>query len=56
MDARVSEIESRLKRQLPENIQITSVEPVSSQVKSSVKRRNLRGKTKKRQNARSRES
>lgn len=33
----VSEIETRLKRQLPENIQITSVEPVSSQVKSSVK-------------------
>jgi radical SAM-linked protein len=33
----VSEIETRLKRQLPENIQIISVEPVSSQVKSSVK-------------------
>ena len=33
----VSEIETRLKRQLPENIQITSVEPVSSQVKTSVK-------------------
>ena len=33
----VSEIETRLKRQLPENIQIISVEPISSQVKSSVK-------------------
>ena len=33
----VSEIETRLKRQLPENIQIISVEPVSSQIKSSVK-------------------
>lgn len=33
----VSEIETRLKRQLPENIQIISVEPVSSQVKSFVK-------------------
>ncbi|MHC4138528.1 MAG: DUF2344 domain-containing protein, partial [Planctomycetota bacterium] len=27
----------RLKKQLPENIQVTSVEPVSNQVKSSVK-------------------
>ena len=33
----VSEIETRLKRQLPENIQIISAVPVSSQVKSSVK-------------------
>ena len=52
----VSEIETRLKRQLPENIQITSVEPVPSQVKSYVKRRNLRGKTKRGQNASSREN
>ncbi|MHC4321298.1 MAG: TIGR03936 family radical SAM-associated protein [Planctomycetota bacterium] len=33
----VSELETRLKKQLPENIQITSVEPVSSKVKSTVK-------------------
>ena len=33
----VSELETRLKKQLPENIQVTSVEPVSNQVKSSVK-------------------
>ncbi len=33
----VSEIVTRLKGQLPENIQVTSVEPVSSHVKSSVK-------------------
>ena len=33
----VSEIETRLKKQLPENIQVASVEPVSSHVKSTVK-------------------
>jgi len=32
-----SEIETRLKKQLPENIQITSVEPISNHVKSTVK-------------------
>ncbi|GAX62061.1 hypothetical protein SCALIN_C28_0263 [Candidatus Scalindua japonica] len=33
----VSDIETRLKKQLPENIQVTSVEPVPSHVKSTVK-------------------
>ena len=33
----VSELETRLKKQLPENMQITSVEPISSKVKSTVK-------------------
>ncbi|MFV1974783.1 MAG: TIGR03936 family radical SAM-associated protein [Candidatus Scalindua sp.] len=33
----VSEIETRLKKQLPENIQIASVESISSHVKSTVK-------------------
>ena len=33
----VSELETRLKKQLPENMQITSVEPITSKVKSTVK-------------------
>jgi len=33
----VSELETRLKKQLPEDMQITSVEPISSKVKSTVK-------------------
>ena len=33
----VSELETRLKKQLPENIQVTSVKPISSHVKSTVK-------------------
>ncbi len=32
-----SELETRLKKQLPENMQITSVEPISTKVKSTVK-------------------
>ena len=32
-----SELETRLKKQLPENMQITSVEPITSKVKSTVK-------------------
>ncbi len=33
----VSEIETRLKNQLPKNLQVTSVEPISNKVKPSVK-------------------
>ena len=33
----VAELETRLKKQLPENIQITSVEAITSKVKSTVK-------------------
>ncbi|MCP4269394.1 MAG: DUF2344 domain-containing protein [Candidatus Brocadiaceae bacterium] len=33
----VSEIETKLKKQLPENLQVTSVEPISNKVKPSVK-------------------
>ncbi len=33
----VTELETRLKKQLPENIQITSVEPITSKVKSTVR-------------------
>lgn len=33
----VSELETRLKKQLPENMQITSVQPIFSKVKSTVK-------------------
>ncbi len=33
----VSEIETRLRKQLPKNLQVTSVEPISNKVKPSVK-------------------
>jgi len=51
----VSELETRLKKQLPENMQITSVEPIS-RGKIYGKRRNLRSDTKKWQNARGRDN